>query len=49
MFVMASESENCVRKLGAHITMVPHAPHVSMMSNPGIVTDVILEAARATR
>jgi pimeloyl-ACP methyl ester carboxylesterase len=34
---------------GAHITMVPHAPHVSMISNPGIVTDVILEAAGATR
>src|SRR5271165_4593655 len=25
---------------GARITMVPHAPHVSMISNPGVVTDV---------
>src|ERR1700734_3161773 len=34
---------------GARITMVPGAPHVSMISNPGVVTDVILEATRATR
>jgi hypothetical protein len=27
--------------------MVPHAPHVSIVSNPGTVTDVILEAAGA--
>ena len=31
----------------AHITRV-HAPHVSMISNPGVVTDVIVQAARAT-
>jgi hypothetical protein len=47
MFVTASESENCVRKLGAHITMVPNAPHVFMISNPRHLTDVILEAACA--
>jgi pimeloyl-ACP methyl ester carboxylesterase len=31
----------------AHITRV-HAPHVSMISNPGVVTRVIVRAARAT-
>jgi pimeloyl-ACP methyl ester carboxylesterase len=31
----------------AHITRV-HAPHVSMISNPGVVTRVIVQAARAT-
>jgi pimeloyl-ACP methyl ester carboxylesterase len=30
------------------ITMIPHAPHVSMISNPGIVAKVILRAALAT-
>lgn len=33
---------------GARITMAPNAPHVSMISNPGVVTSAILEAARAT-
>jgi pimeloyl-ACP methyl ester carboxylesterase len=32
----------------ARITLVPHAPHVSMVSNPGVVTSVIIQAARAT-
>jgi pimeloyl-ACP methyl ester carboxylesterase len=32
----------------ARITLVPHAPHLSMFSNPGIVTSVIVQAARAT-
>ena len=31
----------------AHITRV-HAPHLSMISNPGTVTNVILQAVRAT-
>jgi pimeloyl-ACP methyl ester carboxylesterase len=31
----------------AHITEV-HAPHLSMISDPGVVTNVILQAARAT-
>jgi pimeloyl-ACP methyl ester carboxylesterase len=31
----------------AHITEV-NAPHVSMISNPGVVTNVIVQAARAT-
>jgi pimeloyl-ACP methyl ester carboxylesterase len=32
----------------AHITMAPGAPHLSMISDPGLVTSVILEATRAT-
>jgi pimeloyl-ACP methyl ester carboxylesterase len=32
----------------ARITLVPHAPHLSMVSNPGVVTSVIIKAARAT-
>jgi pimeloyl-ACP methyl ester carboxylesterase len=35
------------RRAHAHITRV-HAPHVSMISNPGVVTRVIIQAARAT-
>jgi hypothetical protein len=31
----------------AHVTEI-HAPHLSMISDPGAVTSVILEAARAT-
>ena len=31
----------------AHITEV-HAPHLSMISDPGVVTLVILEAVHAT-
>jgi hypothetical protein len=32
----------------ARITIIPGGPHLSMISNPGIVTWVILRAARAT-
>jgi pimeloyl-ACP methyl ester carboxylesterase len=32
----------------AHITMAPGAPHLSMISNPGLVTRVILDAVHAT-
>ena len=32
----------------AHITMIAGAPHLSMISNPGIVTRVILGAVHAT-
>jgi pimeloyl-ACP methyl ester carboxylesterase len=35
------------RRAHAHITKV-HAPHVSMISNPGVVTKVILKAIHAT-
>jgi len=36
------------RQAHAHITMAPGAPHLSMISNPGLVTAVILKAVRAT-
>jgi pimeloyl-ACP methyl ester carboxylesterase len=32
----------------AHITLAPGAPHLSMISNPGLVAAVILNAVRAT-
>ena len=32
----------------AHITIIPGAPHLSMISNPGTVTRVILAAVHAT-
>jgi pimeloyl-ACP methyl ester carboxylesterase len=32
----------------AAITIIPGAPHLSMITNPGIVTQVILDAVRAT-
>jgi hypothetical protein len=35
------------RQAGARITEV-HAPHLSMVSDPGAVTQIILKAARAT-
>ena len=35
------------KRAGAHITEV-HAPHLSMISNPGVVTRTIIAAARAT-
>ena len=36
------------RRAHAHITMAPGTPHLSMISNPGLVTRVILDAAHAT-
>ena len=36
------------RAAHAHITLIPGAPHLSMISNPGIVAAVIIQAARAT-
>lgn len=36
------------RHAHAHITEV-RAPHLSMISNPGVVTHVILKAVHATR
>jgi len=36
------------RRAHAHITMAPGAPHLSMISNPGLVTRVILKAVKAT-
>jgi pimeloyl-ACP methyl ester carboxylesterase len=36
------------RRAHAHITMAPGAPHLVMISDPGLVTKVILAAIRAT-
>ena len=36
------------RQAHAHITTISGAPHLSMISNPGIVTKVILAAVHAT-
>jgi pimeloyl-ACP methyl ester carboxylesterase len=36
-----------MRAAHAHITEI-HAPHLSMIADPGAVTEVILEAVRAT-
>ncbi len=36
------------RRAHARITIIPGAPHLSMIADPGIVTQVILQAARAT-
>ncbi len=35
------------KRAGARITEI-NAPHLSMISNPGIVASVIIQAARAT-
>jgi pimeloyl-ACP methyl ester carboxylesterase len=35
-------------RMHAHITMIPGAPHLSMIYSPGTVAKVILEAAHAT-
>jgi pimeloyl-ACP methyl ester carboxylesterase len=36
------------RQAHAHITVIGGAPHLSMVSNPGTVTGVILAAVHAT-
>jgi pimeloyl-ACP methyl ester carboxylesterase len=36
------------KRAHAHITVIHGAPHLSMIADPGIVTGVILQAARAT-
>ena len=36
------------RQAHARVTMIPGAPHLSMISDPGIVTQVILDAVHAT-
>jgi hypothetical protein len=42
-----AEQEIMAHRAGAHITEVD-APHLSMISDPDVVTDVIVHAARAT-
>jgi pimeloyl-ACP methyl ester carboxylesterase len=36
------------KRAGSHITEIPGAPHLSMISNPGAVTGVILAASAAS-
>jgi pimeloyl-ACP methyl ester carboxylesterase len=36
------------RRAHSRITIIPGAPHLSMIADPGIVTKVILQAARTT-
>jgi pimeloyl-ACP methyl ester carboxylesterase len=43
-----AELEYMAEQAHSRITMIPHAPHLSMVSNPGAVTTVILHAARAS-
>ena len=43
-----AELLSMAREAHAHITMAPGAPHLSMISNPGLVTRVILDAVHAT-
>jgi pimeloyl-ACP methyl ester carboxylesterase len=43
-----AELEYMAERAHSRITMIPHAPHLSMVSNPGAITKVILRAARAT-
>ena len=43
-----AEQITMARTAGARITVIPGAPHLSMISDPGVVTHVILEAVHAT-
>ncbi len=36
------------RQAHAHITMAPGAPHLPMITNPGLTTAVILKPVQAT-
>jgi pimeloyl-ACP methyl ester carboxylesterase len=45
--ILPAEQRAMARQAHAHITEV-HAPHLSMISDPGVVTQVITEAAHAT-
>ena len=45
--VTAAEQLFMAKRAGAHITEID-APHLSMISNPGVVASVIIQAARAT-
>jgi pimeloyl-ACP methyl ester carboxylesterase len=44
--VTPAEQLFMARRAGAHVTEV-NAPHLSMISNPGVVASVIIRAARA--
>ena len=43
-----AELLDMARQAHAQITMAPGAPHLSMISDPGLVTQVILQAVKAT-
>jgi pimeloyl-ACP methyl ester carboxylesterase len=43
-----AELLSMARQAHAHITLAPGAPHLSMISNPGLVTGVTLKAVKAT-
>jgi pimeloyl-ACP methyl ester carboxylesterase len=45
--VTPAEQLFMARRAGAYVTEV-NAPHLSMISNPGVVASVIIRAARAT-
>jgi pimeloyl-ACP methyl ester carboxylesterase len=45
--ILPAEQLAMARHAHAHITEV-RAPHLSMISDPGVVTQVIVEAAQAT-
>jgi len=45
--VTAAEQLFMAKRAGAHITEI-NAPHLSMISNPGVVASVIIQAAQAT-
>jgi pimeloyl-ACP methyl ester carboxylesterase len=45
--VTPAEQLFMAKRAGAHITEI-NAPHLSMISNPGVVASVIIQAARAT-
>jgi pimeloyl-ACP methyl ester carboxylesterase len=45
--VTPAEQLFMARRAGAHITQI-NAPHLSMITNPGVVASVIIQAAQAT-
>jgi pimeloyl-ACP methyl ester carboxylesterase len=46
--IPAAELLAMARQAHARVTFIPGAPHLSMITNPGIVTQVILNAVHAT-
>ncbi|MCU4187200.1 alpha/beta hydrolase [Acidiferrimicrobium sp. IK] len=42
-----AELEYMAKRAHSRVTVIPHAPHLSMVSNPGAVTETILDAAHA--
>jgi len=46
--ILPAEPVAMAQQAHAYITMAPGAPHLSTISNPTLVTGVILDAVRAT-